>query len=65
MGELIISDDFSIACVITLDILSVLGAALVIFLTMVALTFGSEYMSREAFAYNVIVILVAFSSSIV
>lgn len=65
VGELQISDDFSICCDLQMDMLALLGACVVIFLTMIALTFGAEYMAREAFAYNVIIILCAFSASIV
>jgi len=45
--------------------LSLVGSAVVLILTALTLTFGVEYMSREAFAYNVIVILCTFSASIV
>lgn len=65
IGEILISDDLSICCTVHLDLLAMLGVTVVAILTMIALTFGAEYMAREAFAYNVIVILCAFSASIV
>ena len=64
-GEIFITDDNTIYCVVHLDLLSLTGVLVVLALTAIALTFGIEYMSREAFAYNVIVILTAFSASIV
>jgi hypothetical protein len=60
-----IHDDLLMTCLINLDFLATIGVITVLILTGIVLTFGIEYLSREAFAYNVIVILGAFSSSIV
>lgn len=65
IGELFISDSVGLQCAARFDMLSLVGSAVVLILTALALTFGVEYMSREAFAYNVIVILCTFSASIV
>lgn len=64
-GDFLLHDDFITSFAMHLDLLSALGAVTVLVLTALVLTFGVEYLSREAFMYNVIVILCAFSSSIV
>lgn len=64
LGKLYLSDNFHFDNIITFDLLSLVGVMLVTFLTAVVLTFGIEYMTREAFANNVISTLILFSSSI-
>lgn len=65
LGKIYISDNFIFDNIITFDLLSLIGIILITFLTSIVITFGIEYMTREAFAYNVISTLMLFSSSIV
>nr|Q5DUY0.1 RecName: Full=NADH-ubiquinone oxidoreductase chain 5; AltName: Full=NADH dehydrogenase subunit 5 [Nyctotherus ovalis]CAI38858.1 NADH dehydrogenase subunit 5 [Nyctotherus ovalis] len=65
LGELALSNEVIFTNIITFDILSILGVLLVATLTAIILTFGVEYMLREAFAYNVLATLVLFSASII
>jgi len=65
VGELFLKEEMSISCIINLDMLSLIGSAIVLTLTAIAMTFGIEYMSREAFGYNVLSTLCMFSASIV
>ena len=62
---MLLSDDVILVAAVRLDMLALIGAAVVLLLTAICMTFGIEYMTREAFAYNVLVTLVAFSASIV
>lgn len=64
-GEIFLKDDLTICCLINLDLLANVCILIVLVLTAIALTFGIEYMSREAFGYNVLATLCMFSASIV
>lgn len=65
LGELYLAEDFVMINCVTFDLLSILGTMVVGLLTLIVLTFGVEYMLREALAYNVIATLMLFSANIV
>ncbi len=52
-------------CALNVDLLALLCGSLVVLLTMISLTFGVEYLTREPVAHNTIVTMVAFSACIV
>lgn len=65
LGELPLIDGATLVCCIQFDVLTHCCVAVVLLLTAATLTFGLEYLAREAFAYNVVVTLFSFSASIV
>jgi NADH:ubiquinone oxidoreductase subunit 5 (subunit L)/multisubunit Na+/H+ antiporter MnhA subunit len=64
IGDLFFFEDLCLNCLIKFDILSILGCILVLILTFITLFFGVEYMTREAFIYNVLSLISVFSASI-
>lgn len=58
-------DTLESAFVVNFDCLTGIMIILVCFLTLVALVFGMEYLSREAFIYNVLTNLYMFAVSII
>jgi len=64
LGTILISQDIQLTLLMSFDIVRLLGVGLIVVLTFIVLTFGIEYMTREAFAYHVISNLILFSACI-
>jgi NADH:ubiquinone oxidoreductase subunit 5 (subunit L)/multisubunit Na+/H+ antiporter MnhA subunit len=62
---LYITQEISLVFIVSFNVIALLGILLVCALTAIILTFGIEYMTREAFAGAVISNLMAFSASII
>jgi len=65
LGSIFITQDIQIVFLFNFGLVNLLGITVVVILTFLVLTFGIEYMTREAFAYQVITNLILFSASII
>lgn len=64
LGTVQLTEAFAFTCCIVIDILTIVGTLLIVALTGLVLTFGVEYMTREAMLTNVLNNLILFSGSI-